>query len=357
MAYTTINKSTDYFNTVLYTGDGNATQAITNTFQTDFSWIKDRGVTAAHTLQDAVRTWDVTKKLTSNDNDAENNASGATWGNYGGVTAVGATSFTTSLGSNTPYQTNANGSNYVSWNWKVAGTSGSANSDGSVASTVSVNTTAGFSIVKWTGTGATATVGHGLGAKPSIVLIKNTGATENWVMYHSSLTAEKNLKLNNQEAAQDTTGAFNDTEPTSSVFTVHTNTNTNQNGQVMIAYCFAEKTGYSKFGKYTGNNNANGTFIYTGFKPAIFITKRDTAGYDWIMYTNKINGANLMNDYLNPNANSAETVNNANQVLDILSNGIKHRGTGASTNGSADFYYLAFGQSLVGSNNVPCTAR
>ena len=344
MAYTTINKSTDYFNSKLYSGTGSSQNITGVGFQPDMVWNKARNASEDHALVDAVRG--VTKTIYPSDTAAEQTRAS-------GLTAFGTDGYT--VGNGTYFGNN--GTNYASWNWKAGNSAGSANNDGSVASTVSVNTTAGFSIVKWTGTGATATVGHGLGVKPSIVLIKNTGATENWVMYHSSLTAEKNLKLNNQEAAQDTTGAFNDTEPTSSVFTVHTNTNTNQSGQVMIAYCFAEKTGYSKFGKYTGNNNANGTFIYTGFKPSIFITKRDTAGYDWILYTDKINGINPMNDYLNPNANSAETVDNANQVVDIVSNGIKHRGTGASTNGSANFYYLAFGQSLVGSNNVPCTAR
>jgi len=342
MAYTTINKSTEYFDSVLWSSVD--TSIDTLNFAPDWAWIKSRTNADTHVLFDKVRG--ANKRLISSATLAESTTSDE-------LTAFNSDGYTLGTGDNV----NRSGHNYVSWNWRAAGTTGSANNDGSVASTVSVNTTSGFSIVKWTGTGATATVGHGLGAKPSIVLIKNTGATENWVMYHSSLTAIKNLKLNNQEAAQDTTGAFNDTEPTSSVFTVHTNTNTNQNGQVMIAYCFTEKTGYSKFGKYTGNNNADGTFIYTGFKPSIFITKRDTAGYDWILYTNKINGINAMNDYLAPNNDNAETVNNANQVLDILSNGIKHRGTGASTNGSADFYYLAFGQSLVGSNNVPATAR
>ena len=170
--FTTINKSTDYFNPVKYTGDGNATQAITNTFQTDFSWIKDRGVTAAHTLQDAVRGFDVTKKLSSNSDDAENNASGATWENYGGVTAVGATSFTTSLGSNTPYQTNASGSNYISWNWKMGTTTGL--SGGTITpSSYSINTTAGQSIIAWTGTGVAGTVPHGLGAIPELIIVKN----------------------------------------------------------------------------------------------------------------------------------------------------------------------------------------
>ncbi len=149
-------------------------------------------------------------------------------------------------------------------------TFGQTNFDGSILSRSTESATSGFSIVRHTGTGSAGTIGHGLGAKPSVVLIKNTGASENWVMYHSSLGATHNVKLNNTEAQQDTTGAFNDTEPTSSVFTVHTNTNTNQSGQVMIAYVFTEKTGFSKFGSYKANDQdgANSPFVYTGFKPA-----------------------------------------------------------------------------------------
>ena len=153
---------------------------------------------------------------------------------------------------------------------------------------------------------------------------------------------------------------FQDTSPTStSVFSVGTSGDVNGGSSPFIAYCFAEKTGYSKFGSYVGNGNANGSFIYTGFKPAFIIIKRLSAGYDWIMYTNKINGMNVMNDYLAPNEPAAEVVNNANQILDITSNGFKHRGTGASTNGNGQNYiYMAFAAApLVGSNNVPANAR
>ena len=343
MAYTTINKSTDYFNTKLYTGNGSVRTETGVGFQPDFTWIKDRTGTNAHVWTDAVRG--ANYQLYSNLTNAQTNASGY-------LTAFASDGFT--LG--TDGAVNQNSSNYVSWNWKAGNSAGSSNGDGSVTSTVTANTTAGFSIVKWTGTGATATVGHGLGVKPSIVLIKNTGAVENWVMYHSALTAEKNLKLNNQEAAQDTTGAFNDTEPTSSVFTVHTNTNTNQNGQVMIAYCFAQKTGYSKFGKYEGNGNSDGPFIYTGFRPAWVMIKRYSgAGNNWLVLDNKRDPSNQMGKGLLPDVNNAEATG---YNADFLSNGFKLRLSGSGENGNNFGYiYWAFGQSLVGSNNIPCTAR
>jgi len=343
MAYTTINKSTDYFNTKLYTGNG-GTNAITGVgFQPDWVWIKDRDATNNHEVHDAVRG--VNYQLYTNLTNAQTNAA-----NH--LTTFGTDGFT--VGSDGALNTNSN--DYVSWNWKAGNSAGSSNSDGSVTSTVTANTTAGFSIVKWTGTGATATVGHGLGVKPSIILIKNTGAVENWVMYHGALGATKNLKLNNQEAAQTTSGAFYDTEPTTSVFTVHTNTNTNQSGQVMIAYCFAEKTGYSKFGKYEGNGDSDGPFLYTGFKPAFVMIKRYSgAGNNWLILDNKRDPINQAGKGLLPDVNNAEATG---YNCDFLSNGFKLRLSGSGENGNNFGYiYWAFGQTLVGSNNVPCTAR
>ena len=345
MAYTTINKHTDYFNTKLYSGNYQS-HAITGVgFQPDWVWIKERSSTSSHRLMDAVRG--VGKGLSSDNTTAEESLAAL-------LTSFDSDGFTVGADNGV----NQNNQTYAAWNWKANG-SGSSNSDGSVASTVSANTTAGFSIVKWTGTGATATVGHGLGVKPSMIIIKNTGAVENWVVYHGSLGAEKNIKLNNTEAQQDTTGAFNDTEPTSSVFTVHTNTNVNQSGQVMIAYCFAEKTGYSKFGSYTGNGNADGTFVYTGFKPSFVLVKRYSGTEQWQM-TDSARDKDVSPNFarLNPDTTSAESTNTTWAKIEKFSNGFKLGGTDTVSNGSGSTYiYMAFGQSLVGSNNVPCTAR
>ena len=345
MAYTTINKHTDYFNTKLYSGNYQS-HAITGVgFQPDWVWIKERSSTSSHRLMDAVRG--VGKGLSSDNTTAEESLAAL-------LTSFDSDGFTVGADNGV----NQNNQTYAAWNWKANG-AGSSNSNGSVASTVSANTTAGFSIVKWTGTGATATVGHGLGVKPSMIIIKNTGAVENWVVYHGSLGAEKNIKLNNTEAQQDTTGAFNDTEPTSSVFTVHTNTNVNQSGQVMIAYCFAEKTGYSKFGSYTGNGNADGTFVYTGFKPSFVLVKRYSGTEQWQM-TDSARDKDVSPNFarLNPDTTSAESTNTTWAKIEKFSNGFKLGGTDTVSNGSGSTYiYMAFGQSLVGSNNVPCTAR
>ena len=341
-----IDKPNLHFNTVLYTGNGQNSRAITGVgFQPDWAWLKYRNNTYSHQTFDRVRGASPGTLYTDLTNAVDTNYPISSF-DSDGIT----------LRATSDASQNANSGNFVLWSWKANG-AGSSNGNGSVTSTVSANTTAGFSIVKWTGTGATATVGHGLGAKPSIVLIKNTGATENWVMYHSALGAEKNLKLNNHEAAQDTTGAFNDTEPTTSVFTVHTNTNTNQSGQVMIAYCFTEKTGYSKFGKYEGNGNADGVFIYTGFKPAFVLIKNSTdAGELWEMFDNRRIGYNPNNYRLYPSDNTAE---DTSLRIDLVSNGFKLRTNGSHINESGDtMVYWAFAENpIVGSNNIPAVAK
>jgi hypothetical protein len=355
MAYTTINKSSDYFNTVTYTGDGNATQAITNTFQTDFSWIKHRGTTAAHTLQDAVRGFSESKKLSSNSTDAENNASGATWGDYGGVSAVGATSFTVYKGSQTPYQTNESGANYVAWNWKANG-AGSANTDGTINSTVSVSATSGFSIVKWTGTNANATVGHGLGVAPKMIIIRRLESTSDWVVYHSSVGNTSRLVLNSTGASSANSAFFNNTSPTSTTFSVGSDGGSNGSTDNYIAYCFAEKTGYSKFGSYTGNGSTDGTFVYTGFKPAFVMVKNtETSSNAWNMFDAKRSPFNILNARLYASANASEGTGN---MCDFLSNGVKFRNTDSDWNSTHKFIYMAFAEApLVGTNNVPCNAR
>ena len=354
MAYTTINKSTDYFNTKLYTGN-NSTQSITGVgHQPDFTWIKSRsGSSRDHLLFDVIRT--PTKFLKSNSNSGEATAADT-------LTAFDSDGF--SVGSNGGV--NDNGETYASWNWKAGTGQGSSNTDGSINTTyTSVNTTAGFSISKYTGTSATATVGHGLGVVPQIVLIKCTSRTENWTMYHKSLNASgagTYIYLNNTDAAAgggSNTSLFNNTAPTSSVFSLGADGATNDT-QTYMAYCFAEKTGYSKFGKYTGTGSADGPFIYTGFKPAFVIFKRTSGTGGWIIHDNKrseSNGGNPLRKYLAAHNNSAEGTDDY-FTIDIVSNGFKLRSTDGESNSSGETYvYMAFGQSLVGSNNVPCTAR
>ena len=342
MAYTTINKSTDYFNTKLYTGNA-GTQSITGVgFQPDLTWIKRRNAAAGHMWTDAVRG--VTKTIISNETSAEQ-----TFAN--GLTAFGTDGFT--VGSEGGFNS---ANTFASWNWKAGNSAGSANTDGTINSTVSVNTTAGFSIVKYTGTGSAGTVGHGLGVAPKMIIVKCLDTAKAWTVYHSALGSSAAIFLEqNSAATTSNTTYFNGTDPTTSVFSIGSSTNVTNSGDEFIAYCFSEKTGYSKFGSYTGNGSTNGTFVYTGFKPAFVLIKATNAGENWFICDNKREGYNAENNRLIPNLNNAEQ---SDSPIDILSNGFKARETSSKVNGSNEPYiYMAFGQSLVGSNNVPCTAR
>jgi hypothetical protein len=345
MSYTNgLDKPTDYFNTVLYTGNG-STQSITGVgFQPDWIWLKDRSASNNHALSDVVRG--VTQRLVTNSTGAESTQSG-------GTTSFDSDGF--SLG-NFVYA-NTSGNNYVAWNW-LAGGSASSNSNGSITSSVSAGITQGMSIVSWTGTGSTGTIGHGLGAVPKMIIVKNRDGSYNWYVYHVSLGAGHEILLNST-AASDTTSQWNSGTPTSSVFSIGNSAFTNGSGNDIIAYCFAEKKGYSKFGSYTGNGNADGTFVYTGFKPAFFLLKSSSSGsssFDWVLLDNKRPGFNVINDSLYPNGNFAEgTVD----IGDFTSNGFKIRSSNQTFNKSGDtFIYMAFAESpFVTSTGIPTTAR
>ena len=342
MPYTTINKFTDHFNNKLYTGTGYS-NAITGVgFQPDWVWLKKRSGSGNNFLTDVVRG--VTKTIYSDATSAEATQSQ-------GLTAFGADGFT--VGTNT----NVNGSSatYVSWNWKAANSAGSTNDDGNVTSTVSANTTAGFSIVKWTGTGSDLTVGHGLGVAPDVVIVKNyDNGGMNWVVRHVSLGNSSILKLNTNETPFSNTNYI---VPTATTFSGKASTALSTSGEKCIAYCFAEKTGYSKFGSYTGNGSNDGTFIFCGFKPAFIITKNTSDTYHWNTNDAARDPINVASKRLYPSSGNEE-VTSSNYYLDFLSNGFKIRTSHASINNSGHtFAYLAFGQSLVGSNDIPCTAR
>ena len=344
-----IDKPNLHFNTKLYTGTGNDNHGITGVgFQPDLTWIKERSSTSSHAWWDAVRG--VTKKVESDNNQAE------------GTDATGLKSFDSDgFTTGTSPQINQSGVTNCAWNWKAAG-AGSANTDGTINSTVSANTTSGFSIVSYTGNGtAGATIGHGLGIAPKVVLVKRRSQAGQWVMGHDSLGFTKFLELDLTGAAQTSTVRFNDTAPTSSVFTVGSTADTNQNGTTIIAYCFAEIPGYSKFGSYTGNGSTNGTFVYTGFKPAFIIYKGAVganAADNWEMVDNKRSTYNGVENVLYPNLNNAEGTGVTTR-MDLLSNGFKMRTSGTDYNGSGQTYiYMAFAENpLVGTNNIPATAR
>ena len=346
MAFTTINKSTDYFNTLTYTGDDGTNRSITGVgFQPDFIWFKDRSNAFNHYLFDIIRDGQ-TYYISSNNNAAE--ATDTT-----SLKSMDSDGFTVGASAGV----NGNNNNYVAWNWKANGT-GAANTAGSINSTVSANTTSGFSIVSFTGTGANATVGHGLGVAPKMIIVKGRSFVDNWCVFHSSLGGGKKVRLNTTGAEISTTESWNSTSPTSSVFSVGLDGETNNNGSTMIAYCFADVQGYSKFGSYTGNGNADGSFISTGFSPAFVMIKQTTGTGKWVMKDNRRTGINVNQSTIYANTSEAEGTPGY-ELIDLLSNGFKQRGTGSYVNGSGTPYiYMAFAEEpLVGTNNVPATAR
>jgi len=344
MAYTTIDKPTDYFNTVLWTGDDSSSNAITGVgHQPDWLWQKQRNKADNHQLFDSVRG--VSKRLKSNSTEAESTPSF--------ISSFDSDGFTISTTDNS---INSSSYNYVGWSWKAGG-SASSNTDGDINSTVSANTTAGFSIVKWVGTGSNATIGHGLGVKPAMIITKPTSAIGSWYTYHKSTDATDFIKLNSTDATADNATVWNDTEPTTSVFTTGT---AFDSGRTFIAYCFAEKKGYSKFGKYTGNGSTDGTFVYTGFRPAFVITKRTDGAVDWYMFDNKRqNSFNVVNGMLRPSANSVE-LDDSSVYVDFLSNGFKWKGNNAGDNTSGGTYiFMAFAEApfVTAGTKAPGTAR
>jgi len=340
-----INKSSEYFNTITYTGNSSTLSVTGVGFQPDWTWIKDRNSAGDdHALYDAVRG--TTKRIRSNQTDTENTESA-------GLTSFDSDGFT--VGTNGA--SNGDGEPFVAWNW--LGANGTAsNTDGSITSTVSANTTSGFSIVSYTGTGANATIGHGLSSVPKTIIIKNRSTLDSWMVYHVGAGSNAYFHLETTNGAlSPSTAQFQATTPTSSVFYVGTSDGTNKSSSNMIAYCFAEKKGFSKFGTYTGNgNNANGAFVYTGFKPAFVIFKRTNDTGNWQLLDNKRLGYNPLNYTLYPNTSLADQDEGD---IYLYSNGFQLRGTGTDGNGSGSTYiYMAFAESpLVGTNNIPATAR
>ena len=347
MAYTTIDKPTDYFETVTYAGG--TTDISSLDFQPDWVWGKKRDGAENHGIFDSVRG--ATKTINSNTTAAESTRSGS-------LTSFDNDGFT--MGGSDGIISNS-GSTYVAWCWR-AGTSftndASSTGVGSIDSTGSFNNDAGFSIVSYTGTGSAGTIKHGLNSTPSWILVKNRiDGSIYWYNYLKVLGNNTELYLNGQDAAPNSTGAWNTTSPTSSVFSVGSHGGTNASGEATIAYCFAEKQGYSKFGSYTGNNNADGAFVYTGFKPAWLLVFAYEAGNEnWMLIDNKRDGFNVENEQVFPNTNDDEESNNE---VDLVSNGFKLRRNNSRMNGDDyPYIYMAFAESpFVTSTGIPTTAR
>jgi hypothetical protein len=354
MAYTTIDNPELYFQTKLYSGN-NSTNAITldgsENMQPDWLWIKCRSNADSSQIVDSVRG---TNALRSDDTHAEADISG------NGFTSYDSDGFTLN-GSNGGGNVNNSGRTYVAWNWK-AGTSftndASSTGIGSIDSSGSVNETAGFSICSYTGTGSVATIKHGLSTIPNVIITKSRANTENWGVLHSGINTDYQtdyLILNTNAGSGDSAEYYNDTAPTSSIFTVGTADATNDAAN-MIAYIFSERKGYSKFGSYTGNGNADGTFIYTGFKPAFIMYKNTARSISWLIHDNKRLGYNPDNDEQHPDTNAADGTDDR---ADILSNGFKIRESSNLMNVSGEVViYMAFAESpFVNSKGVPTTAR
>jgi hypothetical protein len=344
MAFATINKGSSYFNTRLYTGNGSARSITGVGFQPDWVWVKPRSAVNSHVLADVIRG--VTKTLATDLTAVEGT-------NVNAFTAFGTDGF--SLGTGT--DVNSNTVTYASWNWLAGGT-GVSNTDGTITSTVSANTTSGFSIVSYTGNGTGgATIGHGLGAVPKMMIVKNRTSVAAWRIYHASLGNTQGMAF---DTAVPTVSAvfWNNTSPTSTLFTVGTGSTVNTSASTYIAYCFAEVKGYSKFGSYTGNGSTDGTFVYTGFKPAFVMLKSSSSGaVGWITHDNKRIGFNPNNYYVEPNNSNAESAD-TDKIL-LLSNGFKLISTSASWNSSGGTYiYMAFAENpFVLTDGTPVTAR
>lgn len=331
-----------YFNNILWTGDGSlVNRSITGLgFQPDYVWSKSRSNSAVyHLRQDAVRGANYALDQTTSV-EVYRPATGY-------MASFDSDGFTFNAGASNNINFNQNGSNYVGWCWKANG-AGSSNTSGSITSTVSANTTSGFSIVTYTGTGANATVGHGLGAVPKMMIVKaRNSAGWLWAVYHASVGNTGYLRLNGTDATT-TDSTWQNTTPTSSVFSIGTQGHVNFNASTTyVAYCFAEKTGFSSFGKYTGNGSTDGPFVYTGFKPKFIMIKRTDAADSWYMTDGTRNPYNTVSyGLLAESANSENTGNSGSSpFLDYLSNGFKIRQSSTGMNGSGGTYiYMAFAE-------------
>ena len=346
MAFSAIIKPSDYFTPELYVGTGSSRTISTLNFQPDWVWIKNRDTTDRHSLFDVVRA--APNMLSTNNNDAQSAQASE-------LTAFNTNGFTV----NTATSVNGSSANYVSWNWKAGGGQGSSNTDGSINTTyTSANTTSGFSISTYTGTGSNATVGHGLGVAPKMFIVKRLNSTGAFRTYHQATGNLGQFALNATDEVSDVASMWNSTSPTNSTISIGTHAGVNASGGTYVAYCFADVKGFSKMGSYIGNGNADGTFAYTGFKPAFVIIKRKLTAQNWAMFDNKRQGYNVANNLLYPNNTTADTTGT---FLDLLSNGFKMRTTASWSNASgASYIYMAFAETPFVANSgqsIPTTAR
>ena len=332
MAYTTIDNPELYFQVKLWTGDDSTDNAITfdgeEDMQADLIWLKPRTKGDNHRWMDSVRG--VTKMLPSNSSGAEETISA-------GLASFDSNGFTLNT---TDGGYNSSSYTYVAWNWKESATSG-------------------FDIVSFTGNETARTISHSLSAIPHVMIMKSRANAVDWSVYHHKNTSAPEtdyLFLNTTAATADSVNFWNDTAPTSSVFSLGSSGYSNATG-TMIGYLFAEKQGFSKFGSYVANGNADGTFVFCGFRPAFVMFKNSSAVQNWSIMDNKRDGFNSANKNLGPNTTGTE--DDTTGYIDFLSNGFKLRNSWTVFNGSGNtIVYMAFAEApFVNSNGVPNNAR
>ena len=332
----TINNGNQHFDVLTYSGNGGSQSLTGLEFSPDWVWTKNRTGGNSHVAYDVLRG--ATKQLLPNLTHGETTQSD-------GLTSFDSGGF--SAGSNGAI--NGSGGSYVAWCWD-AGTSTVTNNDGSTSAQVRAKPECGFSICTWTGTGSNLTIGHGLGVKPTMHITKaRSGASVDnscsWFVYFSSKGAEKNLRLQTDSSLSDTNDLYNDTEPTSSVITIGNSICINANGGTYVTYVFTDVDGYSRSGIHKGNGNTDGTFVFTGFKPAWIMVKRTNGSENWAIWDYKREGINPTGHMLRPDSDTDEGGNVSGHFIDILSNGFKFRNTDTKGNGNNDSYvYFAIAQ-------------
>ena len=359
MAYTAIDDPEAYFQTKIYTGNATDETAITldgdTDMQPDLIWIKDRDAQQHNRLMDSVRG--LKQILRSDSDDTDLSSFPYTAGSADGLHSIDSDGFTLTE-DDSDYGFNGSGSKTVAWCWKAGG-SASSNSDGDITSSVSANTTAGFSIMSYTGTGSNNTVGHGLNSAPTFTIIRRKDAARNWFVSAVPYTGDTGyLYLHTTTAGASSGESFFTAKPNATNLLLGDDADANVVSGSYIAYCFADVAGYSKCGKYTGNGNADGTFIYTGFKPAWVMVKITSGTDNWNIVDNKRATYNEAEYTMRANLSNAEYTGTA-YGIDILSNGFKCRTDDGNFNGSGSTYvYMAFAEApFVNSNGVPCNAR
>jgi len=362
MAYTTIDDPSEYFDVTLWTGTGGARTISGLNHKPDLIWTKTRSVAYNHMWSDSSRGFNANSELGSNSTAVEGGLSADVYGYKSGHTSDGWTMVdgTDTVDGQEDGNTNQPSVTYVGWTWAANGGTTSSNTDGSITSTVQANTTAGFSIITYTGTGSTATIGHGLNSAPEIIITKGRSDSHSWLVGVTADSSDlsKVLVMNTTAASVTATSNYN-AAPNSSTYQVVNAGGTNNNTDTYVAYVFHSVQGYSKIGSYTGNANANGPFVYTGFKPAWLLIKRTDSSGNWVLIDNKRDSFNQAGLDLNPDSSATENSSTSYYGMDLLSNGFKLRNSNPETNGSGGTYiYAAFAEHpFVSSEGVPTTAR